>query len=1121
MKKITTLFFTFLLIQNFAFARYAKIEDAPYVLEHAYIDTVINNDGSHVETTDIAILIEKKEIIEKLGTYKIMYSPELENIRILSAYVTNDTIRTDVDLNKIQKNTLAGEGQSLINQVEIAIVFPQLKINSVIHLKYENKRKTNTLSKLFSNTYKFGDATVELDSRVKIISPYKLFYQLNDPHKKLKIEESADKAGVHTLSVSLKGPYINILTEEMGRLPQKLTTAVTVSNINDWNKIIQDDSVKLYSHLNDKLPEELQKLVSALPASYTFEQKLNYLTKYIVTNYRYTGDWRSFEGRMHPKKLDQLVKDKYGDCKDFSNLLVHLLTSIKVKADYSLVKRSNEQSELKESDLPSLNYFNHVIVRVQNEDKIYWIDPTNPLITGTNIKKDINNRLALNLNTVLPRIEYIKSDINETSRVQLKKEFNFTSEMGATVSINYKVFGDYAFAIQDLLKNKSKIELEKLFLALTGRLETQVVSEFKTNIDHLSYKNIEVASKYITNDAGKKTKQRDKAELQLPSVSEVAIITLIDKKNEGDIDLSMFPQIDNEYFYKNIYINGEMPNICDIKSAWLNASRKIELLENGIKVTDSVQILKKILTKEDYQSDSFDIVISNFRDCYFGAGNIVQYEFDVKIHNVQSNEFELALSKLDIKERLIKRLDRANLILRTPGRRPDPALTLEMARLLLEKNIQEDPTFLASYISMAHYFRHSGYLHSAIIGKDYLDRAIDTLDKALAINNNFIDANISKAKMFFYKNKPSDAKKLINEKILIYNPAIMSYDALRNVTQLFFFMGDEKNGLLYSKLALSKATENWEKALIHNYIGEYYSGINNLKSCIEFLEKSVAIDNTNAWIYGNLSSCYLRNGQFDLAITAGKNAIGILDYGIAREVLSGAYLMKGRQFLASGDYDNAEKMMHQSILMHEGWYEYLDLVKIYVKQEKMDKALNAAQKTINLYDGDTSIVVGFVAKAFNSQNAEYSSFMEQVLEGVSEKRINDVTYYVAYMLGMQNQKKEALKWNKKGTLLLKKSINAYSPSRGTADEYALLSNHHLLNLWITHDIKQLEEANKYYKIALKLDKNNPKVQILNNYIKQTNSQHREPSSIGSKVKKYLFDNFSIELPEWLCGIVND
>src|SRR5690606_24345355 len=79
-------------------------------------------------------------------------------------------------------------------------------------------------------------------------------------------------------------------------------------------------------------------------------------------------------GGQIPSNPDDVIRRRYGDCKDLSLLLTYILRRLGVDPRPLLV-HSHPGRALPDM-LPSTCLFNHVIVEYSVEGQSYWVDPT-------------------------------------------------------------------------------------------------------------------------------------------------------------------------------------------------------------------------------------------------------------------------------------------------------------------------------------------------------------------------------------------------------------------------------------------------------------------------------------------------------------------------------------------------------------------------------------------------------------------------------------------------------------------------------------------------------------------------------------------------------------------------
>lgn len=129
-----------------------------------------------------------------------------------------------------------------------------------------------------------------------------------------------------------------------------------------------------FDEIADRLSssDEITNLAKSLTGSAnTDEEKIRSIYRYIQKEFTYKA--LAFGPRAQiPNPADQIVKDKYGDCKDLALLANRLLNSIGIKSNLALVSTASQI----QTQLPSLDQFNHMILYLPDYNGGHFIDCT-------------------------------------------------------------------------------------------------------------------------------------------------------------------------------------------------------------------------------------------------------------------------------------------------------------------------------------------------------------------------------------------------------------------------------------------------------------------------------------------------------------------------------------------------------------------------------------------------------------------------------------------------------------------------------------------------------------------------------------------------------------------------
>lgn len=150
------------------------------------------------------------------------------------------------------------------------------------------------------------------------------------------------------------------------------SAALQLSEWRDWA-----EAVNVFTPLYEDegpLPAEIEQEIARIAASETTTAgRAAEILRFAQNAVRYHAISIG-EGGYTPRSLQEVCETRYGDCKDKSKLYVHMARRLGVDACPALVNTRNGYA-LSEW-LPSGTVFDHCIVRVAVDGKVYWLDPT-------------------------------------------------------------------------------------------------------------------------------------------------------------------------------------------------------------------------------------------------------------------------------------------------------------------------------------------------------------------------------------------------------------------------------------------------------------------------------------------------------------------------------------------------------------------------------------------------------------------------------------------------------------------------------------------------------------------------------------------------------------------------
>lgn len=941
---------TLLTLPLISHAREGVSTDFPFYVENAEMNIVVEKDGSYQDIATESFKITKEEAKSFFSPFKMSFDPTSEEVTVLDAYVINEGQKIQVDKNNIHTSNSAARKDGLVDSTELAIPFSQVKIGSTVYFKILTKTKAGPFGDYFHIKNLYGHSAYALQDSVKIKSPKELFYTANDPKKVLVVNTSKDSDGNFILESHQNRDFVHVAVGELGKLSPEETTSLMVTNVDSWEKfrqMVQDKFVSV--QLQESIPPALQEVIKKIPKNANFETKVNSALIYITSNYDYLGDWRG-DGKVIPKSVNKIVADRFGDCKDFSTLLINLLRGMNIKADYALVNRSYTPQVISEKSVPMMDLFNHMIVRAEHDGKVFWLDPTNRFSVGVKARGDISGRSALVLGESKNVLEKIPEMDNSAQTSSIVKLYQFDTEDSATVDVLVKSQGETTRIVQDALKGKSATEIQNAFMKDITKDERSAVLQFTINDKKdKEYSDLSIKAKYRANQLMIKEKGKKDGIFALPEEEFLKTFSYFHQDGIGELDLSLVPKVDNVYFYKNIFLTGKYPRTCNVKTSWIEASRDVELRDVGVIVRDRIELKVKKLTKMVYGNRSFSMIASRLNRC-FNDGEI-EYAYNTKKHNDSLSAFEAQIAKLKVDERVEKRIEKANEITDSQGTvKTEEAFFFDSARLLLEKNMIEKPNDSETFRAMAGFHGANGFIVGNLHVDSDFNLSYEYINKAVQADPKNMKAVLDLVKQLNLRGAQNQAKVILLKNTASLDDSKVDYVTARKLFAAFFRIKENERATKYFDLSMKKAVKDEDKAYLYGTRAGLYTTVDDYHGCIENYEESLKLDDKVAWNFGNVADCYNRLQMYDKAIERARKAISLMDYGVAHNVLADSYLGKGEQLFNKGDYVKAEENYKLGIMEFPRSDLYLSLAKVYFQVGKKELAEEATRTALERAD---------------------------------------------------------------------------------------------------------------------------------------------------------------------------
>jgi hypothetical protein len=217
-----------------------------------------------------------------------------------------------------------------------------------------------------------------------------------------------------------------------------------------WPQLVTNYLAEIADRL--VLPKEQSDLALKLTASATnTAQKVAAIARHLQTNYTYKAIEFGRRARI-PQRLPELLRNKYGDCKDHAVLAQQMLRAAGIPATLALVSFNAPIRE----DLPSLDQFDHMVVHVPLEGKDFFLDCTAKTADLTTLWTfGLPGRQSLLLDPDNPRFVRIPEYPTNSSSIHVNRSIELTNSTDALIHEVVEFNGVIAGYMRQYLRNQA------------------------------------------------------------------------------------------------------------------------------------------------------------------------------------------------------------------------------------------------------------------------------------------------------------------------------------------------------------------------------------------------------------------------------------------------------------------------------------------------------------------------------------------------------------------------------------------------------------------------------------------------------------------------------------------
>lgn len=448
----------------------------------------IKRDWSSQETTRIICRVQK-EGAKSLGEIPIDYDRSFQELRNIKAVITTPdgrklSYKSIQDLNPYSGEPLYSDSRTKV------ITMPNVVPGSIIDWRVTTVTKKPIIKDTFWDILDFTSETP-----VKSFT-YKLIVYKNMPIKIMNhnadvepvIEAHGDK-----IIYTWKGYLDKFEPEEYMPAYDDFSKYTMISNIKDW----KDIAAWYWGLVNENLKasEQIKKIVSELiKDKERGEDKVQAIIEYMQENFRYVSMSFGYH-RYEPHPSDEVFNNKYGDCKDQTLVFMAMLKEAGIASYPALY--CDEDSGNPKDKLPMPAYFNHAILGIDLNGKIYYTDILQKGYLLSEVPSSLEGGYIFAVNDKdgffgqLPALDESEKMATKETKIDIREDGSALVEQ---VSIWPK---DTSISFRQKWKNMTDKEKREFFESL-DEAHTAGGKMLQRNLENIDteYKNIKSVIKY-------------------------------------------------------------------------------------------------------------------------------------------------------------------------------------------------------------------------------------------------------------------------------------------------------------------------------------------------------------------------------------------------------------------------------------------------------------------------------------------------------------------------------------------------------------------------------------------------------------------------------------------------
>jgi Domain of Unknown Function with PDB structure (DUF3857)/Transglutaminase-like superfamily len=340
-------------------------------IERQIVHVKINADGSSEEIEELTIHVKSQQAVESRSQADIPYSSDHQTVEVLEAY----TILPDGQKIKVADNAIRtveddlASGATMFSDLKHKIIiFPNVKVGAKVYYKIKTSEHTPTYPNHYYYSTHFSPHVQYDHVEYTLTYPKSMPMRVKDRGVPGVKTETADSI---TYQFKFKQDSIKV-SEPVQVSTTDFAPAFYLSTFKDYLEYGQafEDRAKDTMKVTPPVKQLADEITQGIADRKVQAREIyNWVSKEIRYVAIYMGN-----GGVVPHQADDIIRNRYGDCKDKNTLLIALLKAKGIEASSAVI---NSGSAYSLPELPIFRPFNHVITYLPEWD--LYVDTTQEL----------------------------------------------------------------------------------------------------------------------------------------------------------------------------------------------------------------------------------------------------------------------------------------------------------------------------------------------------------------------------------------------------------------------------------------------------------------------------------------------------------------------------------------------------------------------------------------------------------------------------------------------------------------------------------------------------------------------------------------------------------------------